>query len=84
MNQFSKVFAVASIALGTMIPFCAQAGGDSPFPLLGEEENVSLSQVWETADGAQKVKVYQSESGETYVVIEKTEPKTVEVLRRVK
>lgn len=83
MNTFGKILTITAIAVaGFLFTEGAISGGDTPFPLVGEEDNVVLKEVWENSDGSHKVKLYHSDTGESYVVIETARPKKVEVLRR--
>lgn len=85
MTTFGKILTITVIAVaGFLFTEGAFSGGDTPFPLVGEEDNVVLREVWENTDGSHKVKLYHAESGESYVVIESAHPKKVEVLRRTR
>lgn len=85
MKTFGRLLTIAAIAVaGFLFTEGAFSGGDTPFPLVGEEDNVILREVWENVDGSRKVKLYHADSGEDYVVIESAHPKKVEVLRRTR
>ncbi len=86
MKHFSFTLTTVALLIATVSLFSLKGNtsGDSPFPLVGEEENVELAQIWETMDGAQKVKIYKTEAGDSYVVIENETPKKIEILKRTK
>lgn len=76
---------VATFSAGLLYVTAAQSGGDAPFPLLGDGERIELAEVWATMDENQQLRLYKSESGETFLVLETTRPrKKIEILRRVK
>jgi hypothetical protein len=84
-NFFKAVGLAAIVGSGLWLATAAQAGGDAPFPLLGDTEEIELAEVWATMDDNQELRLYKSESGETFLVLETQRPrKKIEILRRVK
>lgn len=81
---FQLTAVVALLGAGILSVQRAQSGGDQPFPLLGEGENIQLKEVWAAVDNSKVLRLYKSESGETFLVLETARPRKVELLRRVK
>jgi|GEM_PF-3717508 len=85
MKEFFKIAAIVGITgAGFLLAGVARAGGDSPFPLVGEDESVALTEVWQALDDSKVVKLYKSDTGETYLVLETKNPKKIELLRKIK